>query len=93
VDQNGAIDIEQPIGTNVWTYNQAVDPRDLAQLALGPNDLVSAQHTIVKVQYVCAGVETQYVTRVTTVVWKDAAGTTQTRQFVSMHGVHTRSVP
>ncbi len=84
--------IEQPLGDHAWAYQTRAAPQELEQMGFRPADVISATHTTVKNEVVCGSSEVQLVTRITTVHFRDEAGTPRARQFISMSGVHTREL-
>lgn len=85
--------VEYPLGERAWSYQTPVRPQELEQMGFRRADVVSAVHTTVKTEVVNGRTETQMVTRLTTVQWKDSAAHVKALQFVSMSGVHTRELP
>lgn len=81
----------QKLSPDTWAYVIPADARELAQL--GFTNVVSGQHTLVKVITSEQGVETHRISRVTTVNWKDAEGKERWTQFVSLQGFHKRQSP
>jgi hypothetical protein len=77
----------QKLGENVLAYSVPAAPEEFARI--GPN-VLSAQHTLLKVVTFEREVETHNISRLTTVRWKDADGKERTTQFVSLQGRHQR---
>jgi hypothetical protein len=78
----------QKLGENVFAYSVPAAPQELARL--GAANVLSAQHTLIKVVTFEQGVETHNISRLTTVRWKDASGKERTTQFISLQGRHQR---
>ncbi len=78
----------QKLGENVFAYSVPAAPEELARL--GVANVLSAQHTLIKVVTFEQGVETHNISRLTTVRWKDASGKERTTQFISLQGRHQR---
>ena len=77
----------QKLGENVFAYSVAAKPQELARIG---SNVLSAQHTLIKVITFEQGVETHNISRLTTVRWKDASGKERTTQFISLQGRHQR---
>jgi len=78
----------QKLGENVLAYSVPAAPQELARL--GAANVLSAQHTLIKVVTFEQGVETHNISRLTTVRWKDTNGKERTTQFISLQGRHQR---
>jgi len=78
----------QKLGENVSAYSVPAAPQELARL--GAANVLSAQHTLIKVVTFEQGVETHNISRLTTVRWKDANSNERTTQFISLQGRHQR---
>jgi hypothetical protein len=78
----------QKLAENVFVYSLPVPARELS--TLGVHGVISAQHTLIKVVTFEQGIETHNISRLTTVLWKDAAGKEQTTQFISLKGRHQK---
>jgi hypothetical protein len=78
----------QKLSENVFAYSVPAAPQELARL--GAANVLSAQHTLIKVVAFEQGVETHDISRLTTVRWKDAGGRERTTQFISLQGRHQR---
>jgi hypothetical protein len=78
----------QKLGENVFVYSVAAAPQELTRLGAG--NVLSAQHTLVKVVTFEQDVETHNISRLTTARWKDASGKERTTQFISLQGRHQR---
>jgi hypothetical protein len=76
------------LSKDTWVYTTAAAPREFA--ALG-DKFLSATHVLVKTVTFEQGTETHNISRVTTVLWKDAAGKERSTQFVSLQGQHKRA--
>jgi hypothetical protein len=88
IETNGQIYKMQKLGENVFAYSVPAAPQELA--GLGTANVLSAQHTLIKVVTFEQGVETHNISRLTTVHWKDANGKERTTQFISLQGRHQR---
>ncbi len=75
---------------NDWTYQVTPNEGELWFLGFDPKTVISASHVAAKTTTYEGGIDTDHVSRLTTVQWKDANGAIQTIQFVSMKGEHTR---
>jgi hypothetical protein len=75
---------------NDWAYQTTPDPGELWFLGFNPKDVLSASHVTTKTTTYEGDLETDHVTRLTTIQWKDADGKIKSMQFVSMKGTHTR---
>ena len=80
----------QKLAENVFSYSVPATPQELARL--GSANVLSAQHTLIKVVTFEQGVETHNISRLTTVRWKDASGKERTMQFISLQGRHQRQL-
>ena len=80
----------QKLAENVFAYSVPATPQELARL--GAANVLSAQHTLIKVVTFEQGVETHNISRLTTVRWKDASGKERTMQFISLQGRHQRQL-
>ena len=80
----------QKISKDVWTYQTAAQPQELAQLGFPKG--ATGTHVIVKVITLENSVETHRISRVSTVKWKDAAGTERWLQYISLQGVHKKEL-
>lgn len=81
------------LSSTTWVFDSAVSERDLRSLGFDPKTVVSARHTTTKHVTVAGGIDTEWITRVTTVQTdgSPAAGAGgPVFQFVSMQGHHTR---
>jgi hypothetical protein len=76
------------LSKDAWVYTVAGAPREFP--ALG-DKFLSATHVLVKTVTFEQGTETHNISRVTTVLWKDAAGKERSTQFVSLQGQHKRA--
>lgn len=75
---------------NDWAYQATPAAGELAFLGFDSKSVISASHVAVKSTTYEGGIDTDHVTRLTTVQWKDATGKIRTVQFVSMKGEHVR---
>jgi hypothetical protein len=89
IETNGQTYKLQKLSDNVWAYTVSATPQELSQLGVMNPSL--AQHVLVKVVISGQGVETHNISRITTVLWKDASGKERTTQFVSLQGQHKRA--
>ena len=87
---NGAVVKFKKLNQNTWIFETPVDPGELSFLGFDPKKVVSAVHTTTKVTTYEGEKDTDHITRLTTVQWKEDSGTLQSIQFVSMKGYHTR---
>jgi hypothetical protein len=82
--------IERQLSAGCWAFEVASSQQELA--SIGFSNVIQANHVMVKTVRADGKVEIDSVTRVTTVTWKDGDGNVQTRQFVSLQGVHRREL-
>jgi hypothetical protein len=76
------------LSKDTWVYTTAAAPREFMMLG---DKFLSATHVLVKTVTFEQGIETHNISRVTTVLWKDAAGKDRSTQFVSLQGQHKRA--
>jgi hypothetical protein len=74
-----------------WVYQATPDPGELWFLGFDPKDVISASHVATKTTTYEGNLDTDHVTRLTTIQWRDTSGSTQTTQFISMKGAHART--
>lgn len=74
-----------------WVYQATPDPGELWFLGVNPQDVVFASHVTTKTTTFEGPIDTDHVTRLTTIQWKDADGKIHSTQFVSMKGEHART--
>ena len=86
----GKITIFKKLSENDWAYYAQPETGELWFLGFNPKDVISSSHIATKTTTYEDKIDTDHVTRVTTVQWKDANGTTQTSQFISLKGQHRR---
>ena len=89
MEMNDRVTILYQVGESTWAYSTAADTNEL--VTFGFTHIVSGQHDFIKVERFTEGVETHYVSRTTTVEWRDEGGQIQTTQWMSMQGFHRRS--
>jgi len=90
-DMYGQTTVETQVSPGLFSFETAVSSQELTSLGFADAKAVlSAKHLVVKSVTHAEGVETEWVTRVTTIEWKDPAGATQGKQFVSLKGFHKR---
>jgi hypothetical protein len=82
--------LENQIGPNLWQYESSVDLANYSTLGINNENIIYAKNLSVKSITVEGNIELQNVAQTTTLVWKDASGIIQSKQFVSMNGVHKR---
>jgi hypothetical protein len=93
MDKPGSTDvIEVPIANGGATFQTEFYVGEENALGFGGKDIVYKKHTTVKNTITSGNVETDVISRVTTVSWKEADGTTQTKSFVSMNGYQSRTL-
>jgi hypothetical protein len=86
--------VEQPLaGTNGAATFDVDATFSADDLGFAGKDVTYAKQTYVKNVVTNGAVETDVVTEVTTIEWKDATGALQTKQFVSMNGTQSRTLP
>ena len=90
-EMNGSTVVFRKLTDNDWAFYTVPNEGELRFLGFDPKAVISASHMTVKATTFQGGGSTDHVTRVTTVQWKDAAGTLMSIQFVSMNGSHTRT--
>jgi hypothetical protein len=73
---------------DIWAYSLPASVQELA--SLGFSNVISGEHTLVKVVTAEQGVETHRITRLTTVNWKDGEGKERWIQFISLQGYHKK---
>jgi hypothetical protein len=88
IETYGQIYKMQKLGENVFAYTVPAAPQELARL--GAANVLSAQHTLVKVVTFEQGLETHDISRLTTLRWKEASGKERTTQFISLQGRHQK---
>ena len=76
------------LSKDTWAYTVPATARDFG--ALG-DKFVSGTHVLVKTTTFEQGIETHNISRITTVLWKDAEGKERATQFVSLQGQHRKS--
>jgi hypothetical protein len=93
-DRTGAVfeTVENQIAPNLWSYESPVDLKAYAVLGINDDNVVVAKNFTVKSITFEGKVETQTVSQTTTLVWKTSSGTIQTKNFVSMSGIHKRTL-
>jgi gamma-glutamylcysteine synthetase len=69
-----------------------VDIAPYSSLGINSSNVIVAKNFVVKSLVVENKIETQNISQTTTLVWKDANGVIQSRQFVSMVGIHRRTL-
>ncbi len=89
---NGSTVVFRKLTDNNWAFSTVPDENELRFLGFDPRTVLSASHITVKTTTLQGNTDTDHVTRVTTVQWKDAAGALMSMQFVSMNGSHTRTI-
>ena len=87
---NGSAVVFRKLTDNDWAFYTVPSEEELRFLGFDPKTVLSASHITVKTTTLQANTETDHVTRITTVQWKDAAGSIMSIQFVSMNGTHAR---
>lgn len=88
IEINGQTFLPKKLDKDSWSYAVPVNPRDFA--ALG-DKFIGGAHVMVKTVIFEQGIETHYVSRLTTVRWKGADGKERATQFISLQGQHKRS--
>ena len=78
----------QKLNENVFAYSVPAAQQELVRL--GAVNVLSAQHTLIKVVAFDQGIEVHDISRLTTVRWKDASGKERTTQFISLQGRHQK---
>ncbi|MGZ3696171.1 MAG: hypothetical protein ACXWQO_19240, partial [Bdellovibrionota bacterium] len=86
----GQIVMESKIGSDTWAFETTPDASELTMMGFDPASVTYAKHITVKAVTVENGKDTEWITRTTTVQWKDGYGVVQVNQFTSMKGHHTR---
>jgi hypothetical protein len=76
---------------NDWSFQGVPSEGELWFMGFNAKSVVSASHVTIKTTTYQGDIDTDHVTRVTTVQWKDSDGTLKSTQFVSMKGEHTRT--
>jgi hypothetical protein len=89
-DIHGQKTLFRKLTDNDWSYQSGVDAGELWFLGFNPKTVVTASHVAVKSTTLEGNVDTDHVTRVTTIQWRDVDGSLKSVQFVSMKGEHTR---
>jgi hypothetical protein len=85
--------VENELGPNLWSYDSPVDLKNYAAAGISSDNVIYAKCFTVKSLAVEGKVETQTVSQTTTLIWKTGDGSIQSKQFVSMHGVHKKILP
>jgi hypothetical protein len=75
---------------NDWSYQATPADGELWFLGFDPKTVVSASHVAIKTTTFDGSLDTDHVTRMTTIQWKDATGALKSTQFVSLQGEHRR---
>lgn len=88
-EQRGQIVVENQIAPGIFSYAQTATSQELAQL--GFTNSTEGGHVTVKVVTTDEGIDTERITRISTVKWTDAAGAVQTTQMTTMQGWHRLS--
>ncbi len=73
---------------DIWAYSIPANKQELA--ALGFSQVISGEHTLIKIVTHEQGIETHRISRMTTVNWKDAEGKERWIQFISLQGIHKK---
>lgn len=84
--------IETKVQQNLWTYNSAVKLDSFKNLGITKDNFISAKNVVVKSIVVEGKTEIQLVTQTTYLVWKTSNGLVRTKEFVSMTGIHKRTL-
>jgi hypothetical protein len=84
--------IEVPIANGGATFQTDFYPGEENALGFGGKDIFYKKHTTVKNTVTSGTTETDLISRVTTISWKDASGAPQTKSFVSMNGYQSRTI-
>ena len=74
------------------TFDNDVQDYELKELGFADKEVTFKKHSTVKNTVTVGSLETDVITRFTTISWKDAAGAIQTRQFVSRNGTQSRTI-
>lgn len=74
-----------------WAFHTTVSAWELPLMGFDPKTVLSSSHVTVKTTTYEGEMDTDHVTRTTTVQWKTAEGLVKNIQFVSMKGFHTRT--
>lgn len=91
-DYSGATTLFKKLTENDWTYQSTPSDFELRTLGFDPKTVISASHVATKTTTYEGPIDTDHVTRVTTIQWKDKTGTTKSIQFTSLTGTHTRQL-
>ena len=76
------------LNDNTWGYTLPGSPQEMTNLGFA--NVISAQHTMIKVVTLEKGIETHRISRITTVNWKDERGEENWIQYRSLEGYHKR---
>ena len=74
-----------------WSFQATPSAWELSSLGFNPKNVVFASHVTTKTTTYDGLIDTDHVTRITTIQWKDSEeGIPKSLQFVSLSGYHTR---
>jgi hypothetical protein len=85
----GAVTIEKEIAEKVWAFETALSKWDLDSLGLKAEQIIFSKNLTTKVE-ANDDSKTEWVSRLTTIQWKDDGGKIQSKQFVSLQGHHKK---
>ncbi|MBI3534224.1 MAG: hypothetical protein HY072_01880 [Deltaproteobacteria bacterium] len=80
------------LSENDWTFHTTLDAGELWFLGFNPTNVLLATQVTTKSTTYDGKIDTDHITRVTTIQWKDTDGLVKSTQFVSMKGLHKRVV-
>ncbi len=84
--------IENQLAPNLWSYESPVDLKFFADIGINESNVVLAKNMTVKSISIEGTAEIQTVSQMTTLVWKADDGSIKSKQFVSMNGIHRRTL-
>ena len=87
----GPVIVEQ-VSTDTWSIRSPVNLPDYQSVGITKDNVIFASNHVTKTVTSDGGMEIQRVTQSTTLVWKDSNGEIQSRQFVSLSGIHKRPI-
>lgn len=86
---NGQFVEYQQLSQHNWSFETVLNSQELQWLGFNPADVLYAVNSTIRTTTYVEGIDTDNVSRVTTVQWK-SKGEVKTIQFVSMKGIHKR---
>jgi hypothetical protein len=84
--------IENQLAPNLWSYESSVDLKSFAGIGINESNVVLAKNLTLKSISIEGAAEIQTVSQTTTLIWKGDDGSIKSKQFVSMNGIHRRTL-